>query len=149
MDTKVNLRRASLGDMAELLVLIQDLADFEKASNEVITTVESMKKDFQTGLFDAIIAELDQKIIGMAIFYPAYSTWKGRMMYLEDLIVKEEYRSLGVGSALFSEVEKQSKSQGSVLMKWQVLDWNVDAVSFYEKKQAIIEKNWWNGKKQL
>ena len=82
----------------------------------------------------------------MAFFYAAYSTWKGKMLYLEDFLITEEYRRQGIGQLLFDAFIEEGKKRGVFLLKWQVLDWNEPALKFYEKNKALIEKNWWNGK---
>jgi len=82
----------------------------------------------------------------MALYYMTYSTWKGRMLYLEDFVVQEAFRKAGIGQQLFDGFLQEANNKGCKLVKWQVLDWNVPAIKFYEKNKAIIEKEWWNGK---
>ena len=88
---------------------------------------------------------MDGKIVGIIIYYMTYSTWKGKMLYLEDFVVNQQYRKLGIGQHLFDAFLKEAKDKGARLVKWQVLDWNEPALAFYKKNKAIIEKNWWNG----
>jgi len=107
------IRKAKIKDMLGVLHLIQELADYEKASNEVEVTVEQLQADGfgNNKLFDCIVAENDREIIGMAFYYYRYSTWKGKTIYLEDLVVKQNYRRKGIGSKLFEELIDKCKSQ--------------------------------------
>lgn len=129
-----------------LYKLIEELAVFEKARDEMWMTLEQYQEAFAKAHFRAIVAIKDQQVVGTCVFYQTFSTWKGKMMYLEDFVVKESYRRHGVGQLLFDELISISKSEDFKLLKWQVLDWNDTAVAFYEKNNATIEKEWWNGK---
>lgn len=140
------IRKATLQDLPFIHELVRELAIYEKAEQEFIATLEDYDRDMKAGIFKAIVAEKDDGILGMVLYYMAYSTWKGRMMYLEDFIVKEGYRKHGLGQLLFNAFVEESKQQGCRLAKWQVLDWNTPAIKFYKKNNAIIEKEWWNGK---
>jgi GNAT superfamily N-acetyltransferase len=84
--------------------------------------------------------------MGMVLYYLTYSTWKGKMMYLEDFVVKEKNRGKGIGKALYEAFIEEAKHQQCQLAKWQVLDWNEPAIQFYTQNNAILEKNWWNCK---
>ena len=126
--------------------LVRDLAVYEKAEHELTATVEDYYQDFEAGIFEVLVAEAEGKVVGMALYYMTYSTWKGRMLYLEDFVVKQEVRKSGIGQLLFDAYLKEAKAKGCRLAKWQVLDWNEPAVRFYEKNDALIEKEWWNGK---
>lgn len=92
------------------------------------------------------VAELNGKVLGMALFYPTYSTWKGKMIYLEDLVVFEAYRNMGLGTALLNSVLNFGKTNGAVLVKWQVLDWNQPAIDFYKKYPVEFDDEWVNCK---
>jgi GNAT superfamily N-acetyltransferase len=92
------------------------------------------------------VAELHGEMIGITVFYMTFSTWRGKCLYLEDFFVKPEYRKLGVGQKLFDAYIGEAKSKGARQAKWQVLDWNDVGLNFYSRNNAIIEKNWWNGK---
>ena len=140
------IRKATLNDIPAIHQLVGELAAYEKAPQEFIATVEDYEKDFKAGIFDAIVAEVEENIVGMTLYYMTYSTWKGRMLYLEDFIVKEQFRRHGVGQLLFDAFLNEAKLLNCKLTKWQVLDWNTPAIKFYEKNQAIIEKEWWNVK---
>ena len=102
--------------------------------------------EWERKTFNAIIAEENNDIIGVCIFYMCFSTWRGRMMYLEDFVVKENKRGSGIGQLLFNAFIIHAKKEEASMVKWQVLDWNEPAIKFYEKNKAIIEKEWWNGK---
>lgn len=142
----VTIRNAQFTDMAAVFALVEELAAYEKAPEAVITSVKTYEQDFQDGIFDAIVAEYQGEIIGTAIFYMSFSTWKGKMLYLEDFVVKESFRRFGAGQLLFDRYIQIAKDKGCSIVKWQVLDWNEPAIRFYEKNNAIIEKEWWNGK---
>ena len=145
----VTIRRAGVEDMSGVLELVKELALYENAPEQVTTTVEDYEKNFLSGVFDATVAEMNGEIVGMVLFYICWSTWKGRMLYLDDFVVKENLRQLGIGQMLFDQLFIDAKKRGCKLVKWQVLDWNEPALKFYEKNKSIIEKEWWNGKKFL
>ena len=130
---KSTIRSATAKDVPDLLELVRELAVFEKAPNEVINTEEKMLEDgFGVNkLFDAFVAELNGEIIGLAITYYRYSTWKGKCLYLEDLIVTEKHRGIGAGQQLFTHCIDFGKENGCHKMIWQVLDWNKPALGFY------------------
>jgi GNAT superfamily N-acetyltransferase len=133
-----------------LMALIQELAEFEKAPEMVINTAEQLKEDWQKHKsFDFLVAEKEGEVIGISLYYPRYSTWRGRCLYLEDLYVKSEYRGEGIGLALLRATAEEGKKAGVNRMDWQVLDWNTSAVKFYEKEGAYVEKEWWNCKLPL
>lgn len=130
--------------MKAVLGLIQELADFEKESDAVVVTVEDLVRDGfgPAPLFDVFVAEVEKDIVGIALYYYRYSTWKGKTIHLEDLIVKEEMRGTGLGYALYSEVIKQGKKDNVRRIEWNVLDWNTPAVEFYKKSGAKILDDW-------
>lgn len=133
------IRGAREEDMLQVLDLIKELALFVNEPGAVILTVDDLRRDgFEKHLFHCFVAESNMKIIGMALIYPRYSTWKGMTIHLEDLIVKEEARGYGVGSKLFGEVIKYGKKLGVKRIEWAVLDWNEPAINFYEKNGAHI-----------
>lgn len=142
----VSIRKATIEDMKDIHDLVMELAVYEKSPEAVDTDPEEYKRDFEDGLFNCLIAEDNNKILGIALYYMSYSTWKGKMMYLEDLVIREEYRRLGIGGMLFGAFLSESKADGCRLVKWQVLDWNELALNFYSRYGAVIEKDWWNGK---
>ncbi|WP_029034488.1 GNAT family N-acetyltransferase [Salinimicrobium terrae] len=143
MDTKI--RDARKEDMPAVLELIKELAVFEKEPDAVITTVETLEKEgFGTNpLFHVFVAEVEGQIEGMALVYYRFSTWKGRTLHLEDLIVREKKRGTGLGNALYKKVIAYAKEQGLKRVEWVVLDWNQHAIDFYERSGATILKDWY------
>ena len=143
---KTTLRKATKQDLQATLNLVKELALYEKAPQEVTVTLADYETDFENNTFDIILAEQENEIVGIAFYYMAYSTWKGKMLYLEDFVVKEELRGQGIGKLLFKAFLEEAKNLGASLAKWQVLDWNEPAINFYEKYNSTIEKEWYNGK---
>ena len=143
----IDIRKATIDDMAGIHELVKELARYENAEDQVKTTVADYEKNFLSNVFDVIVAEDESgDILGMTLYFKCWSTWKGRMLYLDDFVVKEEYRKAGIGQLLFDALLNEGRRLGCSLVKWQVLDWNEPALKFYEKNEAIIEKEWWNGK---
>ena len=141
------VRKANLNDMEYILHLVQELAAYEQAPEEVTATVQDYEKNYLEGKFEALIAEdTSGRVVGTTIYYVGWSTWKGRMLYLEDFIVQESSRGQGTGKILFDALIQEAIALDCKLMKWQVLDWNIPAINFYNKYNAVIEKQWWNGK---
>jgi GNAT superfamily N-acetyltransferase len=143
-----DIRPIQKNDISALLSLIKELAEYERALSEVTNTEAQMLIDGfgENPIFDGFIAENNQKQpIGMAIFYYRYSTWKGRILYLEDLYIKPEFRRLGLGQAFFKILIQHAKKTNCQRITWQVLEWNEPAIKFYEKLGATIDKEWWNG----
>lgn len=144
-----HIRPGDAKDMADLLRLINDLAAFERALEEVDNTETGLLADWQHDSFDFLVAEVAGQVVGFALYYPRYSTWKGRCYYLEDLYVQPAFRGQGIGLALIQATAQEARNAGAVRLDWQVLDWNNLAVTFYEQLGAVIEKEWWNCKWQL
>ena len=140
------IRKATKQDIAAIYNMVYELAVFEKEPEALKIAIKDYEEAFSEKLFDSILAELDGKIIGIAVFYMTFSTWRGKCLYLEDFFVKPEYRKLGIGQKLFDAYIAEAKSKGARQAKWQVLDWNDVGLNFYSRNNAIIEKNWWNGK---
>lgn len=130
--------------MPAVLELIKELAVFEKEPDAVVITADDLVRDGfgSNPLFYTYVAEVDNEIIGMALFYYRYSTWKGKTIHLEDLIVKETSRGTGAGSALYKTVLKFAKEQGVRRVEWVVLNWNTHAIQFYERSGATVLKDW-------
>ena len=130
--------------MPAVLELIKELAVFENEPDAVVLTVADLERDgfCSNPLFNTFVAQVNGKIIGMALFYYRYSTWKGRTIHLEDLIVTESMRGTGAGSLLYKEVFKFAKQQGVRRVEWAVLDWNTPAINFYEKTGATVFTDW-------
>ena len=140
----VLLRAATRDDMPAALDLVRELAAYENAPEEVTVTVDDYVKDgFQDGLFKCIVAETGGEIVGMCLFYPRYSTWKGRTIHLEDFIVKHEHRQKGIGKMLFNAVVKEAQAFGAKRLEWAVLEWNQPALNFYDKINAEYDKEWY------
>lgn len=140
----MNIRKGNSEDMEAVLDLIQELADFENEPDAVVITVEDLIRDgfSSTPLFHVFVAEVATEIVGIALYYYRYSTWKGKTIHLEDLVVKEKMRSSGVGFALYSEVIKQGKKDKVRRIEWNVLDWNTPAINFYKNSGAKILDDW-------
>jgi GNAT superfamily N-acetyltransferase len=138
------IRPARKSDMPEVMRLIRELAEFEKELDEVEVTVEDLERDgFGTHpLFHCFVAENEAGIDGMALVYERYSTWKGRALHLEDLIVSEAARGQGIGDALLTEVVRFGHELGCKRIQWEVLDWNERAIQFYENKGAFVMRDW-------
>ena len=147
MENNIVLRRGVETDLPQVLGLIQELAEYEKAPEAVTNTLAAMQRDGfgPQPIFGFFVLEAEARIIGLALYYTAYSTWKGRMLYLEDLVVTEAARRGGLGRLLFDAVVAEARATGAVRMKWQVLDWNEPAIGFYQKLGATIEREWLNG----
>jgi GNAT superfamily N-acetyltransferase len=138
------IRKAVKEDMKQVLELIQELAVFEKEPNAVEVTVGDLERDGfgEHPLFHCFVAEVNSRIIGIALYYYRYSTWKGKTIHLEDLIVREDSRGTGAGYALYSEIIKQGKRDGVKRIEWAVLEWNTPAIEFYEKSGATVLEDW-------
>jgi GNAT superfamily N-acetyltransferase len=141
------IRAAKIGDEYGIFELIKALALYEKAPEQVTNTAENLKYDlFTNPICEAIVSEIDGKIVGFALWYTSYSTWKGRCLYLEDFYVLPEFRAQKIGSKLFDEVVKIAKEKGVKRMDWQVLEWNELALDFYKRKNALLDSEWINGR---
>ena len=126
------IRRAKKADCARMLELIQELANYEKAPDEVTVTLAHFKESGvgPNPIWWAFVAEVQGVVIGIALYYIRYSTWKGQRMYLEDLLVTEEMRGKKIGSLLFDALIQEAKEKNYKGMNWQVLDWNEPAINF-------------------
>jgi GNAT superfamily N-acetyltransferase len=142
----VNIRVAHKQDCPRLLELITELAVYEKAPDEVTVSLQEFE-DAGFGnkpVWKAFVAEIDGLVIGFALYYIRYSTWKGSRLYLEDLIITEEHRGKRIGKLLFDRIITETREMGLSGMVWQVLDWNEPAINFYNKYKANIEAGWLN-----
>lgn len=141
------IRKAQQGDEIGIFKLIQALAEYEKAPEQVTNTPEILGKDlFDEKVCEALVALENNEIVGFALWYTSYSTWKGQCLYLEDFYVLPEFRSLKIGSKLFDEVVEIAKAKGVKRMDWQVLEWNELALDFYRRKNALLDSEWVNGR---
>ena len=141
---RFTIRNAQKNDMPQVLSLIKELAVFEKEPEAVEVTIRDLENDgfSENPSFHCFVAEVHGKIEGMALVYNRYSTWKGKALHLEDLIVSDVMRGSGIGSALLDEVVKYGHHLGVKRITWEVLDWNEPAIVFYEKKGANIMRDW-------
>lgn len=140
------IRPATPSDIPDIHRLIQELALFEKAPEQVINTPERMLRDGfgEQPAFICFVMETDGRVQGMSLCYVRYSTWKGPCLYLEDLIVSEPYRGQGCGKALFRHTLAYAKDMGYQRLQWQVLDWNQPAIEFYTSFKASFDGQWLN-----
>jgi len=140
----MNIRKGTQKDMKAVLDLIQELATFEKEPDAVVVTVADLERDGfgDHPLFHTFVAEIDNQIVGIALYYYRYSTWKGKTIHLEDLIVKEKMRGSGLGFALYSKIIEQGKIDNVRRIEWNVLDWNTPAIDFYIKSGAKVLDDW-------
>ena len=146
----VTIRTVEKTDLPQVLALIQELADYEKAGHEVDNTVARMEIDGfgENPVFGCFVADKGQgEIVGIAIYYYRYSTWKGKWLYLEDIVVTESERGQGIGKRLFDQVIEKGLATDCTGMMWQVLDWNAPAINFYDKfYKPRYEDEWRNCK---
>ena len=146
MKYKMIIREGRKEDIPQVLKLIRELAEYENALDQVENNVESLEKDGfgKEPLFKIFVADYNRKIIGMGLIYYRYSTWKGKRLYLEDLIVKNKYRRKGVGSKLFNEIMKYGKKKSCSGLMFQVLNWNKLGINFYKKYNVQFDNEWLN-----
>lgn len=143
---EVTIRKAVCEDCAPMLELIKELADYEKALHEVTLTLEQFTEDGfgKAPVWGAFVAEAGGKIVGISLYYDRYSTWKGRRLYLEDLVVTEEMRGNQIGRKLFEATMEYGKSGNYSGMVFQVLNWNQPAINFYKKYSPKFDDEWFN-----
>lgn len=142
----IEIRRGTVDDLPQVHALIQELAEYERAPQEVTNTLEEMERDGfgENPIYKFFVAENEEGVVGIALYYTAYSTWKGRMLFLEDLVVTERLRRAGIGRRLFDAVAQEAKDTGAKRFKWQVLEWNEPAIAFYKKIGADLDGEWIN-----
>ena len=142
----ITIRRPDVSDCAVMMDLVRELAIYENAPNEVTVSMEEfIEAGFgEKPVWGAFLAEIDGNVVGMSLYYIRYSTWKGQRLYLEDLIVKEANRGMGVGKLLLDKTISYAKEQKYSGMMWQVLDWNTPAIEFYKKYDANFDGEWLN-----
>jgi len=138
------IRKGTKNDMPAILNLIKELAIFENEPHAVVVSAEDLVRDGfgEIPLFTTFVAEIEKEIIGMALFYYRFSTWKGKTIHLEDLIVTENKRGIGAGFKLYTEVIKEGKRENVRRIEWNVLDWNKPAIDFYKKSGAKVFEDW-------
>ena len=140
----ISTRQGTIEDIPAIFELVKELAIYERALNQVTNNVEKMTRDYNEKLYDFFVAESDSKIIGLSLYYFRYSTWKGKRLYMEDIIVTDEMRGNGIGKILFDDTVAAAKQTGCTGMLWQVLDWNTSAVGFYRKYGTNFDNEWIN-----
>jgi GNAT superfamily N-acetyltransferase len=142
------VRKAVPADIPAVHILIKELAAYEKAPDEVEVTEQQLLEDGfgKNPAYELIVAETNGEISGIALFYIRYSTWKGRALYLEDLVVREAHRRKGIGNLLFEEILRIARERNYSGVVWQVLDWNEPALNFYGKYKASFSGEWLNGR---
>ena len=139
----INIRRAGEEDFPEVLLLIKELAAFEKEPEKVTNSIELMKKE--KDLFHCFVAETEtREIVGMALYFFAYYTWVGKSLYLEDIYVKESFRKHKIGTALLRRIFEVAREENCKRVRWQVLNWNQSAIQMYKKSGAEIDDEWLN-----
>lgn len=139
----IRIRKATVEDFPSVLALIKELAEFERAPEKVTNTVEQMvrEKDY----FECIVAETDTNAIaGIALYFFAYYTWVGKSLYLEDIVVKKEFRGQKIGTALMEEIFRVAREEDCKRIRWQVLEWNSRAIEMYRKLGAEVDNEWLN-----
>jgi GNAT superfamily N-acetyltransferase len=143
---KTIIRRALKDDCPKLLELIQELATYEKAPDEVSVTLDHFTESGfgKQPVWWTFVAEVDEKIVGFALYYIRYSTWKGQAMYLEDILITNEMRGKGIGKLLFDRLIEEAREKKFNRIIWQVLDWNEPAINFYKKYKADFDAGWIN-----
>ena len=143
---EIKIRKAVREDCARMMELIQELATYEKAPDEVTVSLSHFEESGfgKNPVWWAFVAEVSGVVVGMALYYVRYSTWKGQRMYLEDILVTEEMRGKKIGGLLFDALIEEAKEKKFMGMNWQVLDWNEPAINFYKKYNASFDPEWLN-----
>ncbi|HRN93441.1 MAG TPA: GNAT family N-acetyltransferase [Chitinophagales bacterium] len=144
MDIKI--RKANPNDVPAMLQLVKELAEFEREPEAVINTEAMMLEDGfgKNSIYSAFVAELNTKILGIALYYTAYSTWKGKILYLDDIVVTEKQRRSGIGKKLIDAVLREANTLGVNQIRWQVLEWNTPAIAFYKTLGVELDPQWIN-----
>ncbi len=143
---EIKIRQGTKQDLPRTLELVRELAEFERAPHEVINTVEKMEEDGfgKNPIYGFFVAEQNGTIIGISLYYWRYSTWKGKRLYLEDIIVTENERGKGAGKLLFDRTMEKALEENCTGMMWQVLEWNEPAIKFYKKYGSKLDDEWTN-----
>ena len=138
------IRKAEINDMVSVLSLIRELAKFEREPKSVSINVDDLINDgfCDNPKFRCLVAEKNKKVVGMALFYGRYSTWKGKTLHLEDLIVKQKFRGQGIGKELYKKFIEIAHEEGVRRAEWVALDWNINAIKFYKNSGAKVLSDW-------
>ena len=141
---KMRVRKAEIDDMVSVLALIKELAEFERESKSVSINVNDLISDgfCDNPKFKCLVAEINNEVVGMALFYGRYYTWKGKTLHLEDLIVKKAFRGKGIGKKLYKKFIEIAKLENVRRAEWVALDWNVNAIKFYKNSGAKVLNDW-------
>jgi len=143
---ELTIRKGTAADIPAMFQLVRELAEFEKATEEVENTEAKMLEDGfgPNPVYGSYVAEIEGEIVGMSVYYYRYSTWKGKRLFLEDLIVTEKHRGKRIGKALFEKAIGHAVENNCSGMVWQVLDWNTPAIDFYQKYSCQMHPEWVN-----
>lgn len=143
---EIYIRQGKKEDLPRVLELVKELAEFERAPHEVTNTLQLMEEDGfgKNPIYGFFVAEDSEHILGLSLYYWRYSTWKGKRLYLEDIIVTESERGRGIGKLLFDRTMKKALEENCTGMMWQVLDWNEPAITFYKKYGTKLDHEWVN-----
>lgn len=146
MKHDANIRPGIRSDIPAVMRLVRELAEYERAADEVSNSEEQMLRDGfgEHPAFGFYVAEVEGMVVGIALFYTRYSTWKGRCLYLEDIVVTDKFRALGIGRSLFLRCVQHASDHHFAAINWQVLDWNAPAINFYDKFKAEKDGEWIN-----
>lgn len=142
----VNIRAGQKADLPRVLELVKELAEYERALHEVTNTVQRMEQDGfgPQPLYGFFVAEVENTIVGISLYYWRYSTWKGKRLYLEDIVVTQAQRGKGFGKRLFDRTLQHALDENATGMMWQVLEWNEPAINFYKKYGSKFDSEWIN-----
>lgn len=138
----IEIRKGTESDLTSCMALIKELAVYEKEPDAVTVTEDQFMAFFSEGRFELIVASEDDAVLGMALFYEAYSTWKGKYLYLDDFVVTASARGRGIGSMIFNHLLQVVADRDMALLKWQVLDWNSPAIKFYDRYPITKDAAW-------
>jgi len=141
----MTIRKSLPKDTPSIFNLIKELAEFENGLHHVTLTEEQLEKDkFEHQLYDCFVAEIEEKVVGISLYYFRYSTWKGKKLYLEDIVINENFKRKGIGKALLDATIEEAKNTNCTGIMWQVLDWNESAIEFYKKYPVTFDAEWLN-----
>ena len=143
---QINIRHGKKEDLPRVLELVKELAEYERAPHEVTNTVSLMEEDGFGAhpVYGFFVAETEDGIVGLSLYYWRYSTWKGKRLYLEDIIVTKQERGKGTGKLLFDRTMQKALEENCTGMMWQVLEWNEPAINFYKKYGSRLDSEWVN-----
>jgi|AntRauTorckE5430_2_1112549.scaffolds.fasta_scaffold05586_2 GNAT superfamily N-acetyltransferase len=145
----IQIREATAADIPVLHSLVAELADHLGDKTDFTSPIEQFEKDFNDGFFDALVADDDGEIAGMALYCLLYSTWNGRMIYLEDFVISKRHRRKGIGQLLWDALKETGREHDCKLLKWQVVAEDEGAMRFYRRQDPVFEDQWLNGKVML